>query len=568
MRRLASVLAALAVTYLAIDARADCGKTSTGVPRLCRNTEAVDVYQGPVLAPLRATALAGAYAAIADNIDALGQNAAAVTVRSPYSTSWFDYDVTASISLRGVFGDTDFDNSGRAGLAGTAFFYTFGGLVQLGPLGVGVLSDFQQFHLSQDAGSTAPASTVTVGRIHAVAGYTLLGDQLSVGGGVRGLVTSLNTVRPGEGLTLHGALVLSGAAPEVGLLFKPDYQPYRLGITYRGPVETNGGDEGAADADGVRRQAGLALPRTLRQPWEVELAVALSAGPRPLNPTWIDPHAEEAEARRRVDGERRQRRSAQRAELEAIADLDERQARERDFEAQEPYVRAEEERHYDRLVAELKSQRKARYANWPRDKILVVAELLVTGPSTDAVSLQSFMRQEDVRSGARTTVQPRLGVEGEPIRNRLEVRMGTYLEPTRYDVQNRDASVVAGARQHFTFGVECRTVHWDVFGIAAPTDFSINFAGDFAPRYENLGIGISTWHLALGSKPSRRGRGRRRSGGGGRRSARRGIRRGRAPRGARPRSCGPGSRARSRSGPAAPPARRRRVPSPPRAATL
>ena len=100
--RLATAILAL-VTVSAVP-RAACAQTcaanASGLTRLCRNDFSVDVYQGPVLAPLRATGLAGAYAALADGVDALGSNIAASTVRPPQSASHFDYDFTVGVSLR------------------------------------------------------------------------------------------------------------------------------------------------------------------------------------------------------------------------------------------------------------------------------------------------------------------------------------------------------------------------------------------------------------------------------------------------------------------------------------
>jgi len=87
----------------------------------------IDLFQGPVLAPARATGLGGAFAAYAEGVDAIAANAAAVAVREPYSYTWFDYDLTASISFPAAFRKTDFDNDGATGFTYNNFlFYTLG----------------------------------------------------------------------------------------------------------------------------------------------------------------------------------------------------------------------------------------------------------------------------------------------------------------------------------------------------------------------------------------------------------------------------------------------------------
>ncbi len=453
---------------------------------LCRNDFAIDLYQGPVLAPTRVIGLAGAYAALADGADGLGQNAAASVVRPPYSTSWFDYDITLGASLTGAFGRTDFDNSGQRKLAASTFFYALGGLLQFGRFGVGVLGDFQRYELTGGA-------RVTVGRLHATAGYSLLGNQLQVAGGLRGVSTVVSL--PGDGGFLpSNVLTMVGAAPQVGALFQPDYLPWRLGATYRAPVSAST-DAGDADADGVRRAAGLAVPRRVYWPWEVELGVALSAGPRPLNPRWIDPAEQEGRLREAIDLARAQRARALEGELGQLPAGAARHERRLERAGEEARQRLAEERRYRADVEQLAQERKARYLNWPRPRILVVADLLITGATEGGIGLRSFLDQRDVPSGRRVTTQPRLGLEGEPVVGLLITRVGTYLEPTRYEVPPGSTGLVAGARQHFTAGAEVRLFPWNVFGtFPEGSTWRVTGVVDIAPRYENIGLSVGLWH--------------------------------------------------------------------------
>jgi hypothetical protein len=496
-RRLAPALAAWALAGAPAGAAAQAQAPPSPVERcagpqpspryLCSNDFAIDLYQGPVLAPTRVIGLAGAYAALGDGADGLGQNAAASVVRPAYSTNWFDYDITLGATLTGAFGRTDFDNSGQRKLDASTFFYVLGGLLQFGRFGVGVLSDFQRYGLTD-------GSRVTVGRLHATAGYSLLDNQLQVAAGLRGVTTVVSRPNPGGGFLPANVLTMVGVAPQVGALLQPDYLPWRLGATYRAPVNAST-DAGDVDADGVRRAATLAVPGEVHWPWEVELGAALSAGPRPLNPRWIDPAEQERRLREPLEAVRAERRRAFERELEAVAPGGPRHARRLAWWREEERLRGEEERRYRVDVGQLAQERRARYLNWPRPRILVVADLLITGITSGGISLRSFLEQRDVPSGRRVTTQPRLGLEGEPVVGLLITRVGTYLEPTRYQVHPGTSGLVAGARQHFTAGVEVKLFPWNVFGtFPEGSTWRVTGVVDIAPRYENIGLSVGLWH--------------------------------------------------------------------------
>src|SRR4051812_39804520 len=104
------------------------------------NHFSLDLFQGPVLAPISVTGIAGAYAGYAEGIAGFVANAASPAVRSPFSLGWFDYDVSGSVSIPvKLFENDDFDNSGTVDYDYSNFIYvTLGGLVQVGPAGLGV----------------------------------------------------------------------------------------------------------------------------------------------------------------------------------------------------------------------------------------------------------------------------------------------------------------------------------------------------------------------------------------------------------------------------------------------
>lgn len=475
--------------------------TSSEASALCRNNFAIDLYQGPVLAPSRVLALGGAYAAMASGVDGLGQNTASAAVRTPYSFNTLDYDLDLSLYLPGAFGKTDFDNRGEVGFNAFTFFYSLGAQAQWGDWGVATLADFQRYTLTPKPESQLPPAVIQIGRLRVAVGSLILDHQATVGVGVRGVRATVDVLSSSEQLDeiflppATNLLTMFGVSPEVGIVVHPDQLPWRVGVTYRLPVSASGPPDTTVEIgkDGVRRAAGLALPSHVEWPWELEAGVALSIGPRPLNPRWIDPRTHEAVARRYLERERLRRQQTQRDELSRIQNDVQQQERARILAEQEQFLQEQEEKRLANLESLLKEERRARYENWPRPRILVLAGILLTGTTKDGVGLQSFLRQEDVASGDQVTFQPRLGIEGEPIINRLIARVGTYIEPSRYQAP-KGPGVLSGSRQHFTFGLEIRVFETSLGGLLHRTNFTLNLVGDLAPRYQNMGLSIGTWH--------------------------------------------------------------------------
>jgi len=115
-----------------------------------------------------------------------------------------------------------------------------------------------------------------------------------------------------------------------------------------------------------------------------------------------------------------------------------------------------------------------------------LASVLLTGPSASAISVEDFLEQRPEAVGRKLSATPRLGMEGEPLPDRMVLRVGTYVEPSRYEA--------AAPRQHFTFGGDVCLFPLDFWGLLPETSWKISFAIDLAPRYGNYGIGIGNWH--------------------------------------------------------------------------
>ncbi|HEX9295166.1 MAG TPA: hypothetical protein VF881_05010 [Polyangiaceae bacterium] len=450
----------------------------------------IDLFQGPVLAPARATGLAGAFAAYAEGVDAIASNAAAVAVRAPYSFKWFDFDLSFGVSFPAAFRNNDFDNDGKTGFTYQNFlFYNFGADAQLGPWAIGFLADFQRYDLRPADRASDPQVNETLGRVHVVIGRSFWGGQVALGAGIRAVTLSIDSSLYGS---LTNQLQMDGVAPEAGVLIRPDYEPWRLGATFRAPVD--GGAAQSTDTSAVMG-APFVPPAGIFLPWELEVGAAIQVGPRPLNPRWLDPHEQEAHERAQIDQDRAARRAAQEAELRGIANPLRMYDRSRELSYQESFIRRDEDKRLDEAREKLLLERRARYANWPRERITVMMELLVSGRSPDALSLESFFSQQAAamvlmpetfrRSGRSISYSPRLGLEGEPVADRIQTRIGTYIEPSRFG---------GLARQHFTFGFDVKLLPWGLFGLAPGQIWRIGAVTDLAPRYQNFGISLGAWH--------------------------------------------------------------------------
>jgi hypothetical protein len=283
---------------------------------------------------------------------------------------------------------------------------------------------------------------------------------------------------------------MTGFAPEVGALLMPTGRQWRIGATARAPVSGNiFGSENVSETNGLRTAGSFILPDRVVMPWELEVGVAYQLGPRPINPGWQNPHAQEQLLRRRIAADRSARARARDAELAALPP-EKRDTRRRELDQDESSLAGIEDEHLDAEIDRLRQIRKARYANWPREKIVLLASVLVTGPSTsssqEAISLEGFLDQRTETVGRDVSLTPRFGMEGEPLRDRMLLRVGTYVEPSRYD----DGT----PRQHFTFGGDVRLFPLDFWGLLPEANWKLGVFLDLAPRYTNGGIGIGEWH--------------------------------------------------------------------------
>ena len=480
--RLLSFAAALVTLVLARTSDAQCvqGARDEAI-RSCR----LHIVTGPVLAPSRVLGLAGAYQGIAEGLPGFAVSAAAPAVRSAWSWSWFDYDVDASISIPNAFrklDDLEYDGVAEGFNYSGFVFVTLGANVQLGAWGIGVTTDLSRFDLTPDRQRGEESFRGFLSKTKLLAGRSFFDGDLVVGGGLRHIGFDVSeTTAEGDTKAL---VTVQGIAPEIGFLFRPQDHSFRIGATYRMAVTT--GNPGRDDVAKVDRWW---IPQSVNAPWELDVGVAMQGGARPLNVRWANPHDDHDHF---LDDIRRarDRRAVERAAALTNTPIELREERRKQLETDDASVRALEEQEIRDFGRRYARMARERYARLPREHILFTLGLLVVGPTSDGISLESFFVQQIRRAGAVVTYSPRAGVETELVPNVLRPRVGTYIEPSRFTL----APDWKAFRQHITAGFDLNLFRWRVFGIFDEgTSWRVTMAIDVSNNYWNYGLSLGIW---------------------------------------------------------------------------
>lgn len=437
---------------------------------IATSSYAIDLFQGPVLASARTTGLAGAYAALAEGVDGNRANAAAPGVRDPWSRRWVDPSLALGFTLPGGLSRTDFDNDGRVGFAYEDFYFlTAGANVALGSWGLGFSIDGQHYALSGVGapGEDARSLNLVLQRGHLLGSHAFLHGEFVVGAGMQLASLEFAADAPAD-QSREQVFAMASSGVEAGVLWAPTALPLRLALSGRTPSESKPGTENGItpDAAGDTRVGPFCVPERLDFPWEVEIGWAVQVGKRKLNARWQNP--------REVTGP-------------LWEELDRTRAGRMDAGANAASVQAEDRARVRTARRAFLAERRAAYAALPRQKLLVSASLLLSGPVEDGVGFESFLRQTVQRSGEQATLTPRLGVEVEPIANHLQTRGGTYLEPSRFE-QGRP-------RLHGTAGFDVRLLRFGVFGLShRDTYWRAGAHLDAARQYLAWGLSLGVWH--------------------------------------------------------------------------
>jgi hypothetical protein len=436
-------------------------------------------------------------------------------VREAHSTDHFEFEPTVSASIPGGYAHTDFNNRGEKGIqqqiarnkangiqrsptveTTDRFIYLQAGLwAQLGAFGLTLTADTLTYNIQPTTGDTSNLN-VRIGRFHAVGAYSFLRNQLIIGAGVRMAYMGISEESGQNG----NVISMFGVAPQAGLIVKPEDKQFRVGITGRMPVSATSNftvesliRQQQPDGSTIQRVGATSFitPAKVVQPWEVEFGVAYQLGPRPLNPRWIEPRDQELELERKITRARELRLENQRAVLASMPTSTpferlEHARRLGIMAREEAAAREIEDAELKDAKSILEAQREARFLNWPRERVLLLASVLMTGPSQDAVALEGFIDQRRELVGERVTITPRFAVESEAIPNRLKTRAGFYLEPSRF----ADGS----SREHLTVGFDLRVLNWDVWGLFPNRQWRISSFVDISERYYNYGLSAGSWH--------------------------------------------------------------------------
>jgi hypothetical protein len=462
----------------------------------------LDLFHGPVFAGSRVTGLAGAYVAIAEDVDGDIQNPAAPAVRPFFSYSHFDYYLGFGLTFPATLHNTDFFNSGSATHIANSpdsfVFFTPALNLQFGDLGVGANVEMQQYQLSNPSTSGDSKTTVrvTIPTTHLQFAYGLDHNQWVLGVGTR-LVSM--AVRESQGSS--ATFTSNGTGLEFGGVYKPENIPLRVGVAFRTAIQTDpsyrdgllpneNGDLVLTGSEGNS----IFLPKAVAFPWDVNFGVAVQFGPRPLNPPWRT--TTELIERPALEHRLRQldRETARSRALAGATTEEERRKIAHTFDVEQ--AKDDEKLGHAETAARDAIEQDLTKLN--RFYVQVAASMVVSGAVDQGVGVESLVSQVVNRSGQRAVVSPRLGVESGVIPTFLKLRAGTYIEPTRFDGSS--------ARVHATFGFDIKLIKWNVFGIW-PDDYMwrLGAGGDVTERYATWGVTIAGWyprHEKGDTKPS------------------------------------------------------------------
>jgi hypothetical protein len=442
--------------------------------------------------------LAGAYVAVAEDVDGNLQNPAAPAVRPYYSTDYFDFGLGFSLVTPADLDNLDYFNSGTTtqlrGSADGLVFATPALNLQWGSLGVGLTAEIQNYGLSRAAemGEQTPRLSVGVSTLHAQVANAFMEGQLVVGLGIRVLAQVLQRQVDQENQDLFSSV---GSGLEFGALYKPHDQPFRLGIAWRESLETTPRYSKAllpddnGDITIIQDGETIYLPERVASPWDLNLGLAVQLG-RAMNPVWrpSEDLAERAILQHRLRQLDRQEQ-AERRLAESTSD-EEREAIEDEVEARQ----AREDELLERAIENARWLIRAKNAAMKKRYLLISGGLVISGKSEEAVGVDSFLTQQINRSGARVVYSPRLGLESEVWPNLLKLRSGAYLEPTRFETSS--------PRWHGTFGADIRLFRSSIFGLW-PEDYlwRLSLATDASERYLVFGVSLGGWYPRWAPSP-------------------------------------------------------------------
>jgi hypothetical protein len=363
---------------------------TSAVPAQEKST--VDLYRGPIVSSSRVVGLGGAYTGLAEGVQGLGQNAASLGNRYPYSTDWFDWDVSLDW-MNLLPGDSiDMDNDGLTSGDEEYTALAVGLGLLFGNFGVGLRVTGDSYSLARGS------ETINFSFTRGFAGlsYAFWRQQLVVGLGTTFVAMTVETLTKkadagnGDKWESDAGGSWESDGGRLGVLWRPAQLPIRVGLDLSAPVTV------PVSVDDASGQLPIELvPGKVYSPWRVAVGASYFYSP-----------------------------SGRRFNVE-------RTASDNPFARKPPKNGKTGKRHFDR-----------RY-------LLAVLDVVLSGPAPDgAVGSGAFATGALTPSGENGSWSVHGGLESEVISDRLAVRSGTYLEPPRLQA--------AEARLHGTFGADVK----------------------------------------------------------------------------------------------------------------
>lgn len=427
------------------------------------NKFTLDMFTGPVLGGGgRVIGMAGAHVAIASGIDGAPYNPAGYAERFEKEINWFAFDITGGLALSGLLTRTDFDNNGKRNQASNAAYQVvLGTRLQFSYFGTGLTWQERRYTLS--AQDDNRKFDVVIDTYRTGVGYSFLNGGLVAGATLATYTfkVAANTQSfPITDFTSKDPIGYTGFGAEFGVLLRPAHQRYRVGFVGRTPVTLRPNQKERVDEDGIRRAQGLVLPDTAHVPWELAWGVAYQFGERRTNIPW---------------------RNTQRLRKDLAAQIANGtyQTPPRYGESAYQALPENPDQALDVAMANYREAERRYRRHQPRKYVLLAADMIVTGKTSNGQGVEAFLDQVPERSGQKVSFGLRVGVESEVWPDRMKVRAGSYLEPSRFER--------SFYRPHGTAGVEARLFdfwRWSARGTATL---------DLAPRYYNWGIAIGLW---------------------------------------------------------------------------
>jgi hypothetical protein len=270
------------------------------------------------------------------------------------------------------------------------------------------------------------------------------------------------------------------------MLLRLASEQWRLGAAVRTPVSSKIINLGGSNSDPTKVE-GFLLPEDVYLPWEVTAGIAISIGERPMNRRWyVQDYSEDSYRQLQTLARVKREREELERELGHPIPTDDpyawlpRRAQDPTWLRDEKLRRRMESKSFDDEVAwNIDARQKAALA-LSRDYVLLSADVVVTGATSDGISLEGFLSQAAAPSGRDVTLGVRFGAESEPVPRWVKIRAGGYVEPSR---------TPGGApRLHATTGVDARVFTWDIFGLVSPFTLRVGATVDVAPRYFDWGF--------------------------------------------------------------------------------